>query len=350
MKKSLLALAVLGTLAGVASAQSSVTIYGRVDESFAKPVGTKDKQIADNGGAGGSRLGFKGTEDLGNGLSALFRFEHGFYPDDGTAASSSAFWNRYAMVGLSSTKFGTLSLGRLENGAWDVITSFDPFGGETGAELRDTGSALRVANWNAGYKATGAASYNFAITGNTLDVRRLDNAVRYDYAYQGFKASASIAEKSVTTSDGGKPVAVGGSYTAGPLYLGAGYEKLSAENGKMWIVGGTYDFGMAKLYANYAGGTTGGTTSTGDRDVKGFLVGATAPYGALLFKAGYAQSKVDWATGEQTYKKASVGVDYNLSKRTKLYADYARIGGDIADNSLADNNRNGYDVGLRHSF
>ena len=150
MKKSLLALAVLGTLAGVASAQSSVTIYGRVDESFAKPVGTKDKQIADNGGAGGSRLGFKGTEDLGNGLSALFRFEHGFYPDDGTAASSSAFWNRYAMVGLSSTKFGTLSLGRLENGAWDVITSFDPFGGETGAELRDTGSALRIKNWDAG--------------------------------------------------------------------------------------------------------------------------------------------------------------------------------------------------------
>jgi len=335
MKKSLLALAVLGTLAGVASAQSSVTIYGRVDESFAKPMVSKDKQIADGGTAGGSRLGFKGTEDLGNGLSALFRFEHGLNPDTGTAASSTQFWNRYAMVGLSHTKFGTLSLGRLENGAWDVITSFDPFGGDTVGELRDTGSSLRVANWNTG------TPFN-----NTLDVRRLDNAVRYDVAYQGFKASASIAEATAQN----KPVAAGGSYTAGPLYVGVGYEKLSAENGKLWIVGGTYDFGMAKLYANYAGGTTGGTTSTGDRDVKGFLVGATAPYGALLFKAGYAQSKVDWATGEQTYKKASVGVDYNLSKRTKLYADYARIGGDIADNSLADNNRNGYDVGLRHSF
>lgn len=333
MKKSLLALAVLGTLAGVASAQSSVTIYGRVDESFAKPVVSKDKQIADNGTAGGSRLGFKGTEDLGNGLSAVFRFEHGFNPDDGTAADTNKFWNRYAMVGLSSTKFGTLSLGRLENGAWDVITSFDPFGGETGAELRDTGSALRIKNWDAG--AFGAK--------NVLDVRRLDNAVRYDVAYQGFKASASIAEKSVTTSDGGKPVAVGGSYTAGPLYLGAGYEKLSAENGKMWIVGGTYDFGMAKLYGNYAGGKT-----TADVDVKGFLVGATAPYGALLFKAGYAQSKVD---GAGTYKKAGLGVDYNLSKRTKLYADYARIAGDVgADNGPADKNKNGYDVGIRHSF
>ncbi|WP_159105914.1 porin [Ideonella sp. B508-1] len=334
MKKSLLALAVLGTLAGVASAQSSVTIYGRVDESFAKPMVSKDKQIADNGTVGGSRLGFKGTEDLGNGLSAVFRFEHGFNPDTGTAAATQ-FWNRYSMVGLSHAKFGTLSLGRQENGAWDVISSFDPFGGETVGELRDIGSALRIANWNTG------TPFN-----NTLDVRRWDNSVRYDVGYQGFKGSVSVAEATAQN----KPVAAGGSYTAGPLYVGVGYEKISPQNGKLWIVGGAYDFGMAKLYANYAGGTTGGTTSTGDRDVKGFLVGATAPYGALLFKAGYAQSKVDWVAGAQTYKKASAGVDYNLSKRTKLYADYARIGGDIAANSLADDNRNGYDVGIRHSF
>ncbi|MCO5977269.1 porin [Ideonella oryzae] len=326
MKKSFLALAVLGTLAGVASAQSSVTIYGRVDESFAKPVVTKDKQIADNGGAGGSRLGFKGTEDLGNGLSAVFRFEHGFNPDTGTAAATQ-FWNRYAMVGLSSTKYGTLSLGRLENGAWDVITSFDPFGGETGAELRDTGSALRIKNWDAG------------AFGSTLDSRRMDNSVRYDIAYQGFKGSASISE--ATAED--KPYALGGSYTAGPLYIGAGYEKLSDDKAKMWIVGGTYDFGMAKLYANYAGGKT-----KADDDVKGFLAGVTVPYGALLFKAGYAQSKVD---GAGTYKKGGLGVDYNLSKRTKLYADYARIAGDVGvDNGPADKNKNGYDVGIRHSF
>lgn len=339
MKKSLLALAVLGTLAGVASAQSSVTIYGRVDESFAKPTATKDKQIADNGGVGGSRLGFKGTEDLGNGLSALFRFEHGFNPDTGTAAADQ-FWNRYAMVGLSHAKYGTLSLGRLENGAWDVITSFDPFGGETTAELRDVGSALRIKDFD---PAAAKASKGEFDT-KTLDSRRMDNSVRYDVAYQGFKASASISE--ATAED--KPWAVGGSYTAGPIYVGAGYEKLSADKGKMWIVGGAYDFGIAKVSANYAAGTT-----AQDQDVKGFLAGVTVPYGALLFKAGYAQSKVDFggATGEQTYKKAGLGVDYNLSKRTKLYADYARIGGDVgADGGLADKNKNGYDVGLRHSF
>ncbi|WP_225865005.1 porin [Ideonella benzenivorans] len=322
MKKSLLALAVLGAFAGVASAQSSVTIYGRVDQEFAKPAASKDKQIADNA----SRLGFKGTEDLGNGLSAVFRFEHGFSAD--TGAASDPFWNRYAMVGLSSAKYGTLTLGRLENGAWDVESSFDPFAGEAYANLRDVGSTLQTSSWDAA-KAT------------TLDARRVNNAVRYDIAYQGFKGSASIGE--ATAED--KPWAVGGSYTAGPLYVGAGYEKLSADKAKMWIVGATYDFGMAKAYANYAAGT-----NAADRDVKGFLVGATAPYGAFVFKAGYAQSKVELASGDQVVKKGSLGADYNLSKRTKLYADYIRAAGDMVDGGTADKNKNGYELGLRHTF
>ena len=82
MKKSLLALAVLGAFAGAASAQSTVTLYGRVDLSFAKNIGSEDKDIHNGSG---SRLGVRGVEDLGGGLKALFQIEHRFNADTGIA-------------------------------------------------------------------------------------------------------------------------------------------------------------------------------------------------------------------------------------------------------------------------
>jgi len=118
MKKSLLALAVLGAFAGAASAQSSVTLYGRVDLSLARPLGSSDLMMQNGSG---SRFGVRGTEDLGGGLKALFQIEHRFCADSGftgaggvcsaTTAGNFRHWNGRSILGLSSGPH-TVHLGR----------------------------------------------------------------------------------------------------------------------------------------------------------------------------------------------------------------------------------------------
>lgn len=345
MKKSLLALAVLGAFAGGAYAQSSVTLYGKIDQSFAKQVASKDKTIADNGGAGGSRFGLMGNEDLGNGLYALFRLEAGITPD--TGAASTPFWNRYAYVGIGSKTYGQLTLGRVENGAWDVLNSVDPFGGDTAAALRDVGMTLRTTSYD---NSTNASATN----GTTLDVRRINNAARYDLSYQGFKFSASVAERPTTAAGDSingdkKPWALGGSYTYGPAYVGLAYEHLGTDKGRLASIAAAYNFGFVKVSGGYSDGR-----DASDNAVKGFLIGALVPYGQFNFKAGYAQSKVESlvvdGNDNATLKKFGLGGEYKLSKRTKIYADYARIAGDITNDSIGDKNKNGYDIGIQHNF
>lgn len=140
MKKSLLALAVLGAFAGSAFAQaSSVTIFGKIDAAVGKPLYTNDKQVIDNAGlatGGNSRIGFRGYEDLGGGLGAVFAFEHRFSVDDGTAAGT--FWNGFSFVGLRHAKAGTLTIGRHYTSAFlGLQNQVDPFAGETVAALRN---------------------------------------------------------------------------------------------------------------------------------------------------------------------------------------------------------------------
>ena len=118
MKRSLIALAVLGAFAGAASAQSSVTIYGSLDQALSKGNGGTAPNNGANGTSkawqvrqsNGSRLGFRGNEDLGGGLSAQFQIEHRFTPDDGAAANP--FWAGRSYVQLTSAAAGSVYLGR----------------------------------------------------------------------------------------------------------------------------------------------------------------------------------------------------------------------------------------------
>ena len=122
MKKQLLALATLCPLAGVVHAQSSVTLYGLIDESRFEAVsnvpvagktggGTQYALDAING-LNGTRWGLRGTEDLGGGLAAIFTLENGFDLNTGKLGQGGAEFGRQAFVGLSSSRFGTLTLGR----------------------------------------------------------------------------------------------------------------------------------------------------------------------------------------------------------------------------------------------
>ena len=122
MKKSLLALAVLGAFAGVASAQSSVTLYGRVDLSAGKGAGVEQNSLANGSG---SRFGVRGVEDLGGGLQALFNIEHRYNADTGAQTNGARFWTGRSLVGLQGG-FGQIVFGRratvsLISNAWGEL-------------------------------------------------------------------------------------------------------------------------------------------------------------------------------------------------------------------------------------
>jgi predicted porin len=319
MQKSLIALAVLGAFAGAASAQSSVTIYGKLDLAVGKPAGTEDKQVMD---IAGSRLGFRGVEDLGGGLKAVFGFEHRFSPDTGADATGGArFWNGYSTVGLV-TPFGMVNLGRQYTPAFLMIQNqIDPFGGDTVAAGRDVGMRF----------------------GGITRVRVADS-IRYDLSAAGFNFGASVAEGNA--NNGGSPVtgdnrawSIAANYAMGPFWVGAGYENNPGDDDKVWNIGGRYNFGFMTLAVGYGKGTT-----LAGSDANGWLVGATVPVGAIDIKGMYAKNDVD-GVGET--KKAGLGAHYNLSKRTKVFVNVAKIGGSA---TIPLESKNGYDLGMQHNF
>jgi predicted porin len=336
MNKSLLALAVLGAFAGAASAQSSVTIYGFLDSSMAKPYASDDKQVMDGGfWGGGSRLGFRGVEDLGGGYKATFGMEHRLFVDTGTQASASTFWQGYSTVGLV-TPFGAINLGRQYTPAFLMIQNqIDPFGGETVAQGREVGMRFGVV---AGGGSTGSAIYK----------TRVADSIRYDLSVGGFNLGASVAESA--SNNGGvsdkKPWSIAMNYAAGPFWVGFGYENPADADDKGWNLGGRYNFGFLTAALGIGAGTTAGGI-----DARGWIIGATVPYGAFDFKVMYAQNSFDVPGSNLETKKAGIGVHYNLSKRTKIYADAAKIGGSatVAAEAVSDN-KTGYDLGLKHTF
>lgn len=315
MKKSLIALAVLGAFAGAASAQSSVTIYGKMDLGVGQAISATvedDKQVMD---AAGSRIGFRGVEDLGGGYKAVFGIEHRLSPDTGASTSTTTFWNGYSTVGLV-TPFGAVNLGRQYTPAFQMMQNqIDPFGGDTQGQGRDIGMRF----------------------GGITKVRVADS-VRYDLSVAGFNLGASVAEGASNGSVANRAVSIAANYAAGPFWVGVGYENPAADEDKVWNIGGRYNFGFATVSAGYGKGTT-----AAGADAKGWLVGVNVPVGAFDLKAMYAANEV----GSAETKKAGIGAHYNLSKRTKIYVDYGKVGGSAVD---AYAERSGYDLGIQHNF
>lgn len=356
MKKSLLALAVLGAFAGAASAQSSVTIYGKLDQAFGKAIGTKDKGIVDT--ANQSRIGFRGYEDLGGGLGALFLLEHRLQVDTGTQ-SGNAFWNGNSYIGLKSN-YGTVTIGRQYTSSYiNVRNQIDPFAGETLAALRDIGGA--------GGGSLGANPGNVGIV-------RVQDSVKYQHTMSGFTLSADIAEASQTNlaatpvptpilgPDANKPWSVALSYANGPLWAGISYEDPQSTKDHLTNIGARYKFGPLTLSAGFGFGENPGTVvgaAVNNSKVQSGLVGAIYSIGATDIKLGYAHLRTkpnfgaaqDWITQNS---RVGAGVHYNLSKRTKVFVDFARdkygVGQFNAANSLARTEKNAYDLGVQHNF
>lgn len=308
MKKHHLILAAACVMGAGAHAQSSssITIYGFADLGLGKPIGSSDTKMLD---AAGSRLGLMGSEDLRGGMKALFRLEHRFDPDTG-AQNAAVFWHGQSWVGLSG-RYGQLTLGRHYTAAFlGVQNQIDPWGADTVANLRDVGMR----------------------TGGITKVR-VPKSLRYAHTLGAFSVQATLAEAPTNAPD--RPVSVAGSFSSGPLWLGIGVEDPEGANDRMTSVGARYTISPVTLRFGMSSGKTNALI-----DAKGYLVGANTAVGSGDLRMGFATSKVG---GKTTAKKMAIGYHYPLTKRTKIYSDFAR------DSERA-SEKSGYDVGIQHSF
>lgn len=364
MKKTALALALMAGFTGAAFAQTSVTVYGIVDAGIVSERGgaTGNLTKLTSGVASGSRLGFKGTEDLGGGLSALFLMENGFAVDNGTATQGGVLFGRQAYVGLGSNAGGTVTLGRQYTPQYLTLVMADPF-------------------------ATGMAGDAANLMPNTGDAAsRMNNSIKYATPnFAGFTGELAYGFGEVQGDNKAKRqygLAVG--YGAGPLAVRLGYHNrdntgVSTDNAKNTLLAGTYDFKVAKLHLAYGvnkgvnsspirgvtDAISGANTSNpyarataptfGSSDSRDALIGVTVPFGPHTFLASYI-NKNDKSAANQDANQWALGYRYALSKRTDLYAAYARINnknnasytvGSAIETGSGDK---AFNLGVRHTF
>ncbi|MFY9512422.1 MAG: porin [Rubrivivax sp.] len=334
MKKSLIALAVLAA-AGSASAQSSVTLFGVVDIGVRQVdnAGTKQSQLSTDG-MQASRLGLRGTEDLGGGLSAGFWLESAINPDTGTS-NATRFWHRRATVSLSSASLGEIRLGRDLTPTWNALADFDVFG----------------------VVGVGDTSLTYAALGGVDTRARADNMVSYFlpstlggvYGQVSAAAGEGVAGKKYT---GGR---VG--YRAGPLdvNLAYGQTEVTTDDVKLTVFGAAYDFGVVKLSGSFQ---EADYQSAKDRH---YNIGVSAPFGASLVRASYSKAEGKGTLDGRDADQIALGYVHNLSKRTAVYTTYAVIDnkgsanytvGTINGFTMPKNQEKsqGFEAGIRHAF
>lgn len=348
MKKSLIALAVLAA-SGAAMAQSSVTLFGIVDATYAYGSGSvANKSQLTNSGYNSSRLGFRGVEDLGGGMSASFWLEAGVNNDNGTGGNSSLnnqgannsfgglTFNRRSTVSLNGG-FGEVRLGRDYTPQFWNLTVFDPFGtngvGTTQTLNSSLGGPTTVRASNAiGYFLPG----------------KLGGFYGQAQYYMGENLSNAANKKD------GNGLAARVGYANGPINvaLALSETKFLAGDIQAFNLGASYDLGMAKIMAHY-----NQDEIDNGAEGKGFLIGGLIPMGAGEIRLAYSTYKIDTVGADPRSNKIALGYVHNLSKRTALYATYAHVSNkNGAASSLngsvtaAGDNSNGYDFGIRHSF
>lgn len=301
MKKTLIALAAVAA-AGVASAQSNVTVYGIADVVLHKDAGNSAQLTS--GGVSGSRLGFTGSEDLGGGLKAIFKLETGI---DLTSGTSTGF-SRETTVGLSGD-FGTFRIGRM-------ASAYDDYAGVTNPVFDSVLAPTNV--WDAGYTV------------------RPDQGMYYQSPSFG-GVSAAVSYNIEQAAGNQNVLAFALSYENGPLFVGLAYQdEGDAADKKYTRLNASYDFGSFKLMGGY------GVVNTAN-DVKQYTIGADIPVASnVVVSLGYASSKQDVGDRANGY---SIGVAYALSKRTTVYGGYYN---DNAKGLATLDSRFG--VGIKHTF
>jgi GBP family porin len=377
LTKTLLAGAILAGLSGAAVAETQVTLYGLIDlgvtyqrgkvgvDSVNRATygsGYSSRIGMNNGIQSGSRWGLRGTEDLGDGLQAVFVLESGFGASNGERHQGDRLFGRQATIGLKSNEFGQLDLGRQTNIASKYFASIDPF--ELNYLNSTMGSAFSAAN-----------------------TVRYDNMVMYQTpSFSGFQAGVGYSFNvddvnrpgGFKTSDNSRAVTAGVRYDNGPLNVALTYDqqflKPSQPQPKQFILGGAYDFEVVKLALAYGRSTDGvmagqetfdflggranpnspakGQGDTSDAftwkglKINSYMVGLSAPIGGASKVFGSWQ-RADPNKGLEAMDIYSVGYTYDLSKRTNVYtmASYSDAASFVDGNKMVT-----VGVGLRHRF
>lgn len=379
MKKSLGAVGLV-LFSGAVAAQSNVAIYGIVDAGVNytdyKRAGAGNTVAVDSGGANASRIGFRGTEALGDGLSAIFQLESGYNIDTGALGYNGRLFGRQAWVGLDSKTLGTIAVGRAGTfssgaAAFDMFVSIDPFKTSFGlASLNNTFSsgAMRLDN-TVFYRSPKARGFQAGLL----------------YSFQS--SGQSVLTENPGTGNNNRTVGAGINYSSGPLYAVVTYDVIKPAtlttgalagraypDEKHLQIGATYDFGVATLHGAYAKQTDHSlyspiaqdlsTLSTLDPmarpDADSYMIGATVPVGPGTIFASYQvrDGKAMRISATSTYEAdrriASIAYAYSFSKRTRIYAELADSTGkdSIAEGTAATDayNRREFRVGLNHYF
>jgi predicted porin len=343
MQKKLIALAVAGLATAPAFAQSSVTIYGLLDVGYnhISGDGVDSQSNIDGGQMSGSRLGFRGNEDLGGGLKAIWTLEYMLANDANAAVGSTYPWSstatRNSFVGLASDKWGTIRAGRLQTNGYDWACAY-------GGPL--VGGAFSSVDKLAAVNSLGCGS-----AGRKEDSFQYDSPMwnGFSFAYNHSRPNEEPAT-AATTGSVGPPVVAGtaattqeslnllsATYASGPFSVGLAYNWVDSEattgttDIEEWGIGASYDFKFVKVYGMYQNldkDPPGAAKSTDD-DKWSISVGIPV-FGNGLVALTYADSSIDDAGTNKDLDAYSwaIGYIHNLSKRTNLYVAYNAVSND----------------------
>lgn len=339
---------------------SNVSLYGIIDAALVGESGGAAGHLSKitSGAASASRFGLRGSEDLGGGLSALFILEAGTKIDTGEIDAAGTIFNRQALVGLKSSQYGMLALGRQYTPYHTTLVNIvDPF--------------------NTGY--AGSSKNLFPDWGTNI---RSSNTVTYaSPRVAGYDAELAYSMGEQSVASAGRQIGAAVGYTQGSLAVRLAYNSKNADTpastgvapvshdlGRNVLLGANYDFRWIKLHAGFAidrgynaaplgnsANPYGGVKPTASTNGREWLLGFSAPCGngSLLFSAMH---KDDRTSFNQDASAWGIGYLYNLSKRTSLYTAYGHIsnkhgaGYTVANNTEAGTGNTGYNLGIRHTF
>ena len=328
VRRAMACTALLLGAAGTAAAQSNVGIYGIIDQGLSKanngttPGGLLPGRAAPDvwtmKAGNTSRIGFRGQEDLGDGLYSRFQIEHRFAADTGTPSNASVFWLGRSVVAVGSKKWGELYMGREYSPAYWVALNTDA---TLWSYVGQLGSPYTYANYTAVAATVEASNIRWA------------NAVGYKTAdIAGFSAELQMAfgEKQRSNNIAGNV-----QYKNGPIWIGAGFDRLDERNNLVLVAGG-YDFGVVYptfSYSKAEGGLNG--------DGKAYSAALRVPLGRTRL---YVQFGRYLPATKLDSTMVAGGAEYSLSKRTSLYSNVGSAKRDRATRTTA------VDFGIKHTF
>ncbi len=367
MKKALITLAVAAAVTPLAHAQSSVVIYGLIDAGLVREKGgaTGNLTAVTSGVSGASRIGFRGTEDLGGGNTALFVLETGYRVDTGTVDVAGSIFNRQAYVGIKNNEMGQLTLGRQYTPYYLTLTQVaDPWAGGYAGTAKNlfptAGNNTRASNtmvWAAPKMGAFSGDGFYSLgeqTGSSTAGRQFGLSVGYSANDVNVRVAYNNRNNDLTAAGGAAqvpPVAAVSHDMARNLLIGANWKVATA---KVYAAM-SFDKGFNSAPLPNSSNPYGGVKPTPSTKSRVTLIGAALPIDANTLIASYSR-KNDLTAFNQDADQLAVGLTHTMSVRTSLYATYAHIknrhgaGYTVGNNTDVGSGNSAFNVGIRHAF